>query len=308
MKFKLEKGYSGNIILQEFSVLRALKQLTDKQLKLYLYISVMATNKKNSEIEEITENLSFSQTDLADNLAVLEKLGFIKFSSDCVTFLTEEITDTSFTKPTVTNEDIKNVSEKEIKELVTAGERCFKKLLSNNEINTLINIKTHFNFETSVLVVLLGYVETLEKKSMAYIEKTAIDWYEKEIFTVEKAHDYIKELEENKTAYSKMCSMFNLQGRPKTKKAESYAVKWLDTYTDDKLIEAYEKTIDATGKLSFEYMDKVLEGKQDVSATPKKRLKPTNFSNFTQQSSDFDEIKKRKMESMLQKIKGDKNE
>ena len=68
MKFKLEKGYSGNIILKEFSVLRALKSLTDKQIKLYLYISIMATNKKNIEIQEILESLSFSQTELADNL------------------------------------------------------------------------------------------------------------------------------------------------------------------------------------------------------------------------------------------------
>ena len=46
-----------------------------------------------------------------------------------------------------------------------------------------------------------------------------------------------------------------------TKNQREYLVKWLDDYkfTTDMIYEAYQRTLDGAGKLSFPYMDKILQ-------------------------------------------------
>ena len=193
---------------------------------------------------------------------------------------------------------------------MTAAEKCFGKMLSPKDIDSIMNVKHYYSFPSSVLAAMLGYLEGFERKSIALIEKTAIDWYEKEINTLEKAHEYIRVLEENNTRYKKLASALGIFGRNLTKKEKEYADKWSSLYSIEAIKEAYEKTINQTGKISFAYMNTILEGKTEKSSykTGAKKVKPSGFNNFEQKKSDFEEIKRRKRESMIRKLKGNNNE
>lgn len=310
MKFKTDKGFSGNLVLQEQVVLTALDTFSPDELKVYLYLSILCQSKKNAEIEDIANKFSISVSQLADIFASLEKKGVIKFSGDSITLKYKDEKPEFIIKPALDPEVVLSTPQSETKEIITAAEKCFGKMLSPKDIDSIMNVKHYYSFPSAVLSAMLGYLEGFERKSVALIEKTAIDWYEKEITSLEKAHEYIRVLEEQRTRYKTLASALGIYGRNLTKKEKEFADNWNNVYTLEQIKEAYEKTIDATGKISFSYMNSILEGKGEKPSgkAPVKRVKPSGFNNFEQKKTDFDEIRRKKRESLMKMMKGISNE
>lgn len=306
MKFKTEKGFSGNLVLQEQTVLTALDTFSPNELKIYLYVSILCQGKKNTEIENLSKKFNISVSELADIFASLEKKGVVKFSGDSVTLKYNDEKPEFIIKPALDPQVILSTSQGEMREIITSAEKCFGKMLSPKDIDAIMNVKHYYSFSSAVLSAMLGYIEGFDRKSIALIEKTAIDWYEKEINTLEAAHEYIRISEENNTRYKKLASALGIYGRSLTKKEKEFADKWNSVYTIEQIKDAYEKTIDTTGKISFSYMNSVLEGKGEktTAKSSTRRVKPSGFNNFEQHTSDFEEIKRKKRESMINKLKG----
>lgn len=306
MKFKTDKGFSGNLVLQEHTVLTALESFSSLELRIYLYICILCQGKKNAEIEDLSKNFDISVSALADIFANLEKKGVIKFSGDTITLKYCDEKPEFIIKPALDPQIILSTSQGEMREIISAAEKCFGKMLSPKDIDAIMNVKHYYSFPSSVLSAMLGYIEGFERKSIALIEKTAIDWYEKEINTLEAAHEYIRISEENNTRYKKLASALGIYGRQLTKREKEFADKWNNVYSIEQIKEAYEKTVDSTGKISFSYMNSVLEGKgEKTTGKPTvRKVKPSGFNNFEQHASDFEEIKRKKRESMINKLKG----
>ncbi len=307
MKFKTDKGFSGNLVLQEQVILSALDTFSPVELKIYLYISILCQGKKNTELEDIANKFSVSISELADVFASLEKKGVIKFSGDTITLKYKDEKPEFIIKPALDPEVVLSTPQSETKEIITAAEKCFGKMLSPKDIDSVMNVKHYYSFPSSVMTAMLGYLEGFERKSVALIEKTAIDWYEKEISSLEKAHEYIRILEEQNTRYKALASALGIYGRSLTKKEKEFADKWNNVYTLEQIKEAYEKTIDSTGKISFSYMNSILEGKGEKPSvkTPVKRVKPSGFNNFEQKNknlpSELDTLR-----NMMKDLKGNK--
>lgn len=307
MKFKTDKGFSGNLVLQEQVILSALDTFSPVELKIYLYISILCQGKKNTVLEDIANKFSVSISELADVFASLEKKGVIKFSGDTITLKYKDEKPEFIIKPALDPEVVLSTPQSETKEIITAAEKCFGKMLSPKDIDSVMNVKHYYSFPSSVMTAMLGYLEGFERKSVALIEKTAIDWYEKEISSLEKAHEYIRILEEQNTRYKALASALGIYGRSLTKKEKEFADKWNNVYTLEQIKEAYEKTIDSTGKISFSYMNSILEGKGEKPSvkTPVKRVKPSGFNNFEQKNknlpSELDTLR-----NMMKDLKGNK--
>lgn len=311
MKFKTDKGFCGNLVFQEQVILSAIDTFSPLELKLYLYISILCQAKKNIELEDIANKFEITLSDLADILAGLERKGVLKFSGDSITLKYKDEKPEFIIKPSLDPDALLNTSQSETKEIMTAAEKCFGKMLSPKDVDSIMNVKHYYSFPSSVLAAMLGYLEGFERKSIALIERTAIDWYEKEINTLEKAHEYIRVLEENKERYKALASVLGIFGRNLTKKEKEFADKWHNLYSLEAIKEAYEKTIDQTGKISFAYMNTILEGKTEKPSSYQsggKKVKASGFNNFEQKASDFEEIKRKKRESMMKKLKGNNNE
>ena len=173
---------------------------------------------KNVEFADIAKKFSLELADLADIFASLESKGVIKLSGDSITLKHKDEKPEFIIKPEINPEALANTSQNDTTEIVRAAEKCFGKLLSRSDVEAIVNIKHYYSFPSSVLAAMLGYLEGFERKSIALIEKTAIDWYEKEIDTLEKAHEYIRILEENNTRYRNLASALGIYGRSLTKK------------------------------------------------------------------------------------------
>ena len=310
MKFKTDKGFCGNLVFQEQIILSAIENFSPLELKLFLYISILCQAKKNVELEDLAIKFNIAPSNLADLFASLGKKEVIKFSGDTITLKYKDEKPEFIMKPELNPDALLNTSQSETKEIITAAEKCFGKMLSPKDIDAIMNVKHYYSFSSSVLASMLGYLEGFEKKSIALIEKTAIDWYEKEINTLEKAHEYIRVLEENNTRYRNLAATLGIFGRNLTKKEKEFADKWHNIYSLEAIREAYEKTIDQIGKINFPYMNTILEGKTEKPTyqSSGKRVKASGFVNFDQPKTNFEEIKRKKRESMMRKLKGNNNE
>lgn len=135
--------------------------------------------------------------------------------------------------------------------------------INNTMQNSLIWMTNYLGLKAEVILVLLVYCVNIEKTNVAYIEKIAMSWSEKDINNLESAQEEIERLTSSNDYVGSIMKMFEMKRRPTTKQLDIIE-KWRSAgYAKDMIHYAYEKTVENTGKLSFEYTDKVLASWKD---------------------------------------------
>ena len=149
-----------------------------------------------------------------------------------------------------------------IAELFKAAESILGHI-NNTMQNSLIWMTNYLGLKAEVILVLLVYCANIEKTNVAYIEKIASSWAEKDINTLSLAQEEIERLTSSNDYVGSIMKMFEMKRRPTTKQLDIIE-KWRAAgYAKDMIHYAYEKTVENTGKLSFEYTDKVLSSWKD---------------------------------------------
>ena len=152
------------------------------------------------------------------------------------------------------------------------------KNLSSADIEILYSLHDYYGMSPEVIAVMIDYLVSRNITTMRKIEKEAQKWVENGVDTVAKAKKHIKRREEFLSYANTVRRIVGAIERKLTTKELEFITKWQTEYksTPEQIKEAYEKTVDATGKVSFNYMNKILEsnnGKTSVSSkkdTPKK--------------------------------------
>lgn len=312
MNYKLESGYIGNIVIPEGFIRSEMLSLNETQLKIYIMVSMLAQTKNKPDFQELSSMLGVDINEIISTLQELEKLKLVKLSSTAVTICASE--DEESAKPLTfreyTPEEISSMQDKDIQKLTRCAEKTYGKLLSYAEISTLISLYKFIGIPRDVLTVLIEYTGSLGKKTMAYLKNAALDWQEHGIDSAKKAHEYITYLEQQKNYYATVKDVLGIYGREFTKKEREFLDKWSELkFTTEQIKDAYERTVDATGKISFAYMNKILTSDEppktfentQTSKAPVKKVKPTAFNNFKARSRDYDDIKKRAKEKLKNK-------
>ncbi|MBR6070081.1 MAG: DnaD domain protein [Ruminococcus sp.] len=130
--------------------------------------------------------------------------------------------------------------------------------INNTMQNSLIWMTNYLGLKAEVILVLLVYCANIEKTNVAYIEKIAVSWAEKDINTLSVAQEEIERLTSSNDYVGSIMKMFEMKNRPTTKQLDIIE-KWRAAgYAKDMIHYAYEKTLENTGKVSFAYTDKVL--------------------------------------------------
>ena len=302
MNFKTDGAYRGNIILPEGFIREDMKNLSETELKLFLLAVMYAHGSQKAEWETIASLSGYTMRQCVEAFQGLEQKKLIKLTPTQVTILSPE--PEAVAKPVAfkeyTPEEIAAMDDGEITNLTTCAEAAFGKLLNYGEISVLVSLYRWVGIPTSVLMVLIEYVAALGKKSVGYLKNTALDWHDKGIDSAEAAHAYITYLEQQKEYYASMRDVLGIFGREFTKKEKEFLDKWKPDFSPEQIRAAYEKTVDATGKISFAYMHKVLNSDEDspkpsfvVAETAKKRVTPSKFANFEPRKKDYDAVRER---------------
>ena len=175
---------------------------------------------------------------------------------------------------------------------------------------TLLLLHDHYGLPTDVLFMLIDYCVSIGKTNYSYIQAVGKDWGTREIDTLDKAAEQISVLRKANTVWREFAKNAGIvTPRPTMKQAE-HLRKWTEElkFNTDMILLAYEEMANHTGKLNFNYIDKILlnwhskgfRTPEDVekAAEEQKERKPIK-DNGSAASYDLDEFKERSLHGEL---------
>lgn len=132
-----------------------------------------------------------------------------------------------------------------------------KKPISPSQMDVLMFIYDKLGFDTDLIDYLVEYCVNKGKRSMRYIEATAIAWAKAGIRTAEQAKE--RQAIFSDLAVSVM-KAFGISSRSLVPEERALLDRWVGEYNmpDDMILEACARSVRATGKPSFEYADSIL--------------------------------------------------
>ena len=139
-------------------------------------------------------------------------------------------------------------------------EKARGSVLSPSEREILAYLCGSLELTPEYLLVAAAYCRDRGKKKMSYLEKMVAGWLEEGIDTYEKAEVHIRRLTRQEDDEGRIRRLFGLPERALTAREKACITRWCGEYmTPDALIKlAYDRAVEATGKVSFAYIDKVL--------------------------------------------------
>lgn len=282
-----------------------LKKTHGDYYKVLLYIL-------NAETDDISTREIASQAgvtaDTADNAVLYwQKIGIISISGKIKSTNQSTYNELSPYSGADENQSPAKYSSKEIAQIVNSNSNV--KLLYDQLELTLgrelrfsercgyINLYEYYGFEVQSIILLVEYCVSIGKTAMRYIETVARSLYDNGITNYRDIEKEIQKMAKSHTYESKIKRMLGINSNLSTKQAQIVS-SWFERQFSDSLIEeAYEITLDNTGKLSFPYMNKILENWADIGVKKpediEKLEKPNKKSKSARETSyDIDDYEK----------------
>ena len=265
-KIMAEYIYNMNFVgIPSDFIERVMPKANGAFVKVYLYIANAALKGLNYESDEIASALDLLESDVIRAFDFLSENGCIEIDGDKI------LLGTSKAVPVKQNKEIESkYSDKNVKQLVidnkTLSDLCqvaqdlLGKTLSDTDIETLYWFYDELSMSPEVITMLLEYCISMDKRNMKYIEKVAIGWHENNINTVEAAVNYMNEKQEKNSFFGNMKKLLGID-RQFSKTEETYLKTWHESYnmSEDMIALAYEYCIIQISKLSFPYINSIIE-------------------------------------------------
>ena len=159
----------------------------------------------------------------------------------------------------------------EIRFLMQEAQQLLGRPLSPGLSSALLFIHDDYGMPADVILMMLQYVKSRGKDNTSYIEAVARDWAGDGVTTHELAEEKLRLLDEIGKAWGVVEKETGISPRSPSAREEQYADRWILNwkFSPQMVREAYERCVDATGKLSLSYMNRILERwhKEGVSTT-----------------------------------------
>lgn len=179
-----------------------------------------------------------------------------------------------------------------LSEMVMLAQEILGKTLNPTDTETLYWFYEGLKFSPEVILMLLEYCVSKEKRRMSYIEKVAVSWHERGITSMNAVNDHIqKESERTGYIYS-IRKLFGITDRALSQSEEQFITRWQNMYMmeEDMVSHAYEQCIIQTAKLSFPYIEKILERwhKQGIHTVEQAEADSRSFKSSQPSPNDDD--------------------
>ncbi len=185
-----------------------------------------------------------------------------------------------------------------IAHVFSEAERLLGKTFTSSDSETIVWLINYAGIAPEVLITVIAYCASIEKRNSFFIRKVALDWLENGIDTIEAAEERMRILEEARSWEGEVKRCLEIYGRNLVTKEKEYCESWRLYGISPELIHfAYEKCIEKTAKLSFPYINKLLISwhqkgfKTPAEAAAENKPKDEN----KKPSFDLDELERRMM-------------
>ena len=202
-------------------------------------------------------------------------------------------------------------SSSEIAALMQETQFILGRPLSPGLSSTLLYIHDDCGLPTDVIIMLVQYAKEQGKDNTHYIESTGRAWAQEGILSHEKAEQKLRYLDESAKAWRLVERALGISHRRPTAREMQFCARWVLTwhFEEAMLREAYERCINATGKLNFTYIDRILErwqreGVRTLSQAQQEASARTQQAPAPQAPSyDLDEFEKMSQWELMHKEK-----
>ncbi len=212
-------------------------------------------------LREAARDLRRSEEDVALAANTLRRLGLL-FEAEAPLQRRE--------LPELTTRDIRDVAAKDhaFRGLVVEAEKTLGRVLSDNDLRILFGIYDHLGLPADVIMLLLHHcIEEYQERSgpgrmptMRYIEKEGWHWAEQEILNLDAAEEHLLRQRERREVAEQLKSVLEIRGRSFTPSERKYVEAWLAMgFGPEALAIAYDRTVLRTGRLTWKYMDTILQ-------------------------------------------------
>lgn len=165
-------------------------------------------------------------------------------------------------KPTHDQVAARLQESEELRVLFAEAQNILGKTVGYDGQSTLIMMHDSYGLPVEVILMAIEYNKAKGKTGFASISRTGREWSELEIDSIEGAIEYIEEHNIIDETWHKLRGMTEITNKNPTVKQKRFLTAWTKEYgyDADMIFFAYEEAVDNIGKVSFEYMDKVLAG------------------------------------------------
>lgn len=159
----------------------------------------------------------------------------------------------------VTGATMKNIGQ-ELSYLLECMENILARPITSAEHKTVVHILEFLKLPADVVLMAIEYCISVDKVNARYIEKVCTSWADNGINTHELAEQYLNLLKQTRLNELKIQKIFGIESRSLVDTEKNFINKWLNEFKfNTEIIKlAYEKTINAIGKLAFPYINKIL--------------------------------------------------
>ena len=176
------------------------------------------------------------------------------------------------------------------------------KTLSSADTELLYSFHDYYGLPVEVILVLIEYYVSKDKRSMKFIEKEVGKWASAGVNTIKKAKAYIEKREAFLSYAGQVRTMLGIQERRLSTRELTYINNWQNQFSMplDMVKLAFETTVNQTGKLSFAYMNKILESWAQNNLRKTEDVQKKNPSTKDTRTSryNFDDLQRRTFEAV----------
>lgn len=199
------------------------------------------------------------------------------------------------TLPHYTSEEIASAVERSTgcSELLDSCQQILGKMFNVSETAIIIGMIEHLSLPHEYIVLLCSHAAAIGKKSVRYIEKLALDFYDRDIITYSALEEELKKLEARASLEYYVRDLFGIGKRALIAKEKEMIKSWSEkfSFSRDMIKAAYEISVSRTNEPNMKYANGILENwyaagyntPEDVAAAEADRTK--NKDNI--QTSSF---------------------
>ncbi len=238
----------------------------ESALKLFLYL--MCDESDVIDKSDVCKKLGIKESTFDDAVIFWKELGVIEsdsISDKPVDVKASEVSHTPVYEAKIRlNYTPKSISDmidtdESLRELFSEAEKTTGRLLKHAEQELLINLRDYYGFDTQSIILILEYCRDSGKISAKAIENFASELFRNGIIGFFEIDAEIKRRTEFNTFENEVRRVLYLETKP-TAKQSQYISSWQDMgFSVEMIGEARERCVNQTNKLSFQYINGILQ-------------------------------------------------
>lgn len=197
------------------------------------------------------------------------------------------------------------------KDMLKDIELLLNRPLSNKEIEMYLSWTQELGFSLELILYLIEYCVSKEKRTANYIESVALAWHDSGIKSIEDANEYMAKFEDKWVKIRTILEYLGIKNNEIMKPQQDMLEKWLFTYNFpiEVILKACDICAENLNKANIKYINGILanwfelgvktlkdiDAKESNSKTKpnnqKKPIKTSNkFTNYSQREYDYESL------------------